>query len=566
MTDRGFENIGERWKIALLVVVALLVYGNTLWNGFTLDDHGYILHNPAVTHFSVRGLFEPNRANNVLRPVTFATLALNWAVGDDHPFGYHLLNVLLHGAVASLLYLVLGKLLEPVRNGTTVAWVAALLFVVHPIHTEAVASIVGRSELLAAGFLLAAWLLHLGDRLIPSLLCTVLALMSKESAVVFLPLAVAGDYARGKLKPLARYAWIAVVVLLYLGVFWTLKGGRLGEVSIAFLDNPLASLPAIWRILNALRIAWKYVGLLVYPATLSSDYSYNAILLYANWQHNASALVGALLIVGFWIYLTRTGRREWFLAGAIYFSAFAATSNLLIPSGTIMGERLAYLPSAGFCLAIALLWARLEHYRGKLAWAALLIVSLALATRTVARNRDWRDDFSLFSTDMRAVPGSAKIHGNLGVEYKYRGQLDAAIREFQTALRIYPSFPEVLEVYGIVLSLKGSDEEALRLLERALSLTPKEGVDYDFRAVSLAAQLSKMGRTDESLNLLNQVIGESPGYARAWANRAVIYYQRGDRERARSDAETALRLDPANMQAQSLLNSLGHPAEVEPRR
>ena len=116
------------------------------------------------------------------------------------------------------------------------------------------------------------------------------------------------------------------------------------------------------------------------------------------------------------------------------------------------------------------------------------------------------------------------------------------------------------------MSQKGSDEEALRLFEKALSLTPKESVDYDFRAVSLAAQLSKMGRTEESLNLLNQVIGESSGYARAWANRAVIYYQRGDVERARSDARTALRLDPANTQAQSLLNSLGHPAEIEPRR
>jgi Flp pilus assembly protein TadD len=75
-----------------------------------------------------------------------------------------------------------------------------------------------------------------------------------------------------------------------------------------------------------------------------------------------------------------------------------------------------------------------------------------------------------------------------------------------------------------------------------------------------------MGLTDESLSLLNQVIGESSGYARAWANRAVIYYQRGDVERARSDAEAALRLDPANTQAQNLLNSLGHPAEIEPRR
>src|SRR6516162_722818 len=138
--------MSERLRVWLLLAVAALVYGNTLANGFTLDDYGYILHNATVTQFSARGLFEPNRANNVLRPVTFATLALNWAIGDEHPFGYHLLNVLLHGAVGSLLYLVLGKLLERVRNGTTVAWVAALLFVVHPIHTEVVASIVGRSE------------------------------------------------------------------------------------------------------------------------------------------------------------------------------------------------------------------------------------------------------------------------------------------------------------------------------------------------------------------------------------------------------------------------------------
>ena len=564
--SHGLPGMSERWKIVLLLAVSLLVYGNTLRNGFTLDDHGYILRNPAVTSFSMQALFEPNRANNVLRPATFATLALNWAVGGDRPFGYHLFNVLVNAAVVLLLYLVLRKLLEPFLNGATTAWVAVLLFAVHPIHTEAVASIVGRSETLAAGFLLGAWLLHLADRQIGSLACLVFALMAKESAVVCLPLVLAGDYTRSKLKPQSRYIWIGVTTLAYIAVFWKLKGGRLGEISIAFVDNPLASLPAEWRILNALRIAWRYARLLVFPATLSCDYSYNAILLYANWQHTVLAAAAALLVVGFWIYLFSTGRRDGFLAGAIYFSAFAVTSNLLIPSGTIMGERLAYLPSAGFCLAIALIWARLENYRSRLAWAALLVVSVALATRTVARNHDWRDDFSLFSTDVRAVPGSAKIHGNLGVEYKYRGQPDAAIGEFQTALRIYPNFPEVLEVYGIVMSQMGTDEEALRLLEKALSLTPEESVDHDFRAVSLAAQLSKMGRTDEALHLLNQVIGKSSGYARAWANRAVIYYQRGDVGRARSDAETALRLDPANAQAQSLLNSLGHPAAIVPSR
>jgi len=152
--------MSERMRVALLLTVAMLVYGNTLLNSFTMDDFQYIVRNPTVTNLSVSGLFEPNKDSNVFRPVTFATFALNWAVGGAHTVGYHLLNVVLHTAVTLLLYLVLRKLLEARPQGATVAWAAVLLFAVHPIHTEAVASIVGRSEMLAAGFLLAAWLLH----------------------------------------------------------------------------------------------------------------------------------------------------------------------------------------------------------------------------------------------------------------------------------------------------------------------------------------------------------------------------------------------------------------------
>src|SRR5580704_561099 len=151
----------ERMRVGLLLAISLLVYGNTLANAFTLDDSMYILNNPRVTHFTVKGLFDAGQANGsprYFRPVTFATFAGNWAIGAGHAFGYHLMNLLLHAAVTLLLYLVLRKILESFASGTIVAWTAALLFAVHPIHTEAVASIVGRSELLAAGFLLAAWL------------------------------------------------------------------------------------------------------------------------------------------------------------------------------------------------------------------------------------------------------------------------------------------------------------------------------------------------------------------------------------------------------------------------
>lgn len=545
--------MNERWRVTLLLAVAMLVYGNTLLSSFSLDDELYIFRNPAVTSPSVKVLFEATKSNNVFRPVTFATFALNFAAGGGHPFGYHFFNLLLNAAVALLLYLVFRKLLESVLEGTTVALAAALLFAVHPIHTEAVASIVGRSELLAVGFLLAAWLLHLNDEYLLSLVCFVLALLSKESAVAFVPLALAGDYARAKLKPFHRYGWIAGVAALYLAVLWGIQGGRFGEKGINFLDNPLTQLPVSLRILNALRIAWKYVGLQVYPAKLSCEYSYNAILLYSNWQHTAPAVIATLCVLALWLWAIWTRRREWVLAGAIYLCGFAATANILVPTGTIMGERLAYLPSAGFCLLLALIWFRLGSRERRLAWAVLAMVVAALAMRTVVRNRDWRDNFTLFSADVLAVPGSAKMHANLGGVYLYRDQLDAARMEFQTALRIYSDFPEAMEDLGLVESRTGHDQESLRLLVTALSKTRKDNINYDFMAVNLASQFMKLGQNDDALKILDGEIAMSPGYSRAWSNRAVLRYGRGEVTSARGDAEMALRLDPANTQAQNLL-------------
>jgi protein O-mannosyl-transferase len=558
--------MNERLRVALLLAVAMLVYGNTLLNNFSMDDELYIFRNSAVTSPSVKGLFEATKANNVFRPVTFATFALNWAIGSAHPFGYHLFNLLLHAAVALLMYLVLRTLLEAVPRGTTVALAAAWLFAVHPIHTEAVASVAARSEVLAAVFLMAAWLLHLYDQHILSLACFVLALLSKESAVAFVPLALVGDYARAKLKPLHRYVWIAGVAGLYLAVLWKIQGGRFGEKGINFLDNPLAELPASLRILNALRIAWKYAGLHVYPASLSCDYSYNAILLYSGWRHTAPAAVAAALVLVLWIWALWTQRRAWVLAGAIYLGGFAATANLLVPTGTIMAERLAYLPSAGFCLLVALTWMWLENHSRRLAWTVFAIVMAALAMRTVVRNQDWRDNFTLFSAAVREVPGSAKMHGNLGAEYMYRDQLEAARKEFQAALRIYPDFPDAMEFYGLVESRTGHDQEARRLLETALFMTRKDNINYDFMAVNLAAQLMKLGQNDDALKLLNEHIRTSPGYARAWSNRAVVRYARGDVASALNDAQVALRLDPTNTQAQNLLLLLkSSPPSAPPR-
>lgn len=552
--------LSERTRMIALFAVSILVYANTLRNDFALDDFLYIFNNPAVTSPSLKLFFSATKDFNVFRPITFISLASNFAVGGSHAWGYHFVNLLLHAAVTVLLYILLKKLLENLIYGDTVAWVAALLFAVHPIHTEAVACIVNRSELLAAGFLFAAWLSHVQDWPISALLCFALAMQAKESAVVFVPLVVLGDYVRGRWKSLVRYVSVAAVAVLYLALLRNAQGGHFGEKGISGLDNPLAHLPPALRILNALRVAWKYIALQIYPATLSSDYSYNAITLYSDWRHLLPAAAAMMVVLGLALWALLTGRKVWAFAVGLYLVAFCVTANILTPTGTIMGERLTYLPSAGFCLLVALLWIELEKRNRRIAWYALALVVVVFSLRTVVRNRDWHDNFTVFASAVRSVPSSAKAHAGLGGEYLRRNELEAARTEYGISMHIYPDFADLIDSYAIVESRLGHDREALELFKKSLAMTAKDDHNYGFVAVNLAAQLIKLGENDRALEILNEEIASSPENSRAWSNRAVIWYGRGDLKSAHADAQRALQLDPNNMQAQNLLGLLGKAA------
>jgi len=546
----------ERLLTGLLLAAAVLVYGNTLVNRFAMDDELYIMRNAQVTDPSLHRLFSPNPVSAVFRPLAFAALALNWAFSGTDPVSYHIVNLFLHAGATWLLYILLRELLGSSSEGKITAFAAALLFAVHPIHTEAVAWIVGRAELLAAGFLFAGWILHLRDRPIASLACFALAMLSKESAVAFLPLVLLGDYALGKWKSSIRYASLAGLTVAYLVFVWIAQGGRFGPAEIPAFDNPLAHLPAGWRILNALRVAWKYVALQIYPAVLSCDYSFNQIPVYRDWRHTLPAALAASVAVGAWIGAARKRQAEWAIAGGIYFAGFAATANILATTGTIMGERLAYLPSAGFCLLLALVWSRLQRRKEVLAWGLLAAIVLVFSARTVLRNRDWKDDFALYSSAVRAVPNDAKMHANLAGQYFMRNQLDLAAREYQIALRINPDSPDALAFYAELELHRGHYEDAGRMMEKALSMSGRNNLNYDSMVVAFAAILMKTNHADGALEYLNREIEESPAYGPAWSTRAELHYEQGARAAARADAETALRLNLADAQAADVLQRL----------
>lgn len=546
----------DRLRIGLLLAAAAVIYGNILPNQFVLDDELYIARNAQVVDPSFHALFTPNIVSTVFRPFTFATFALNWAISGTHPFTYHLFNLIIHALATWLLYILLQELLGDSVESKNIAFVAALLYAVHPIHTEAVAWAVGRAEVLAAGFLFAAWILHLRDRTVASLACFAIALFSKESAVVFFPLIILGDYAVGKWKPRIRYALAGGVTAAYLAFLWKVQGGRFGPSGISMVDNPLANISANWRILNALRVAWKYVALQIYPAMLSCDYSFNEIPIYKDWRHTLPAAIAAIAVVAVWIWAVKKRNVGAAIAGGIYFAGFATTANILTPTGTIMGERLAYLPSAGFCLLLALGWNWLRQKKSTLAWGAFVMVVLLFSVRTVARNRDWKNALALYSSSARAVPNSTKIHANLGNAYLLSNQLDLADREFQSALRIDPNSPETLSSYSNLEVRQGHYQAALDKMRLAMSMSGRNHLDYDSMVVTYAALLMKTNHTGEALENLNREISESPKYSPAWSARAVLHLGKGELKEARSDALASLQIDNTNFIGIRVLQSV----------
>jgi Tfp pilus assembly protein PilF len=230
------------------------------------------------------------------------------------------------------------------------------------------------------------------------------------------------------------------------------------------------------------------------------------------------------------------------------------------------------LPSAGFCLLAALGWTWLVRHIGRserqrtLAFGLLAVVVAAFAIRTVVRNQDWKDNHALYASGVIAAPASAKMHDFMGNMYMANGQFDLARGELQTAMGIYPDYLDALESYGLLEFEQGHYQVAGGMLEKALYRTGRYNKNYDFMAVNLAAFYMQTDHIDGALDLLNQEISQSPKYARAWSNRAVIHYKRGEAAAARADAEAALGLDGSNSQAQAVMRLLSAPSSPAPAK
>lgn len=443
----------------LPALVAVLVYLPALPGDFVFDDTLLLEKGVRLQSFDLERIFWDNywgsdRVDLNYRPTVLLSYAVNFSLLGRSPTGFLLVNILLNAVAATLAY----RLLRALFEDTATSCLAACLFAVLPVHTEAVAGIVGRAELLAAIAVMGGWWLVVrsppegqptstpapGGRTTrlraPGWLLVggifLAGLGAKESTLVLVPLLVAGAWLLGRRRPVAEVAACVAALVLYLA----LRHGALAEerahqaagtaTFVTLVDNPLWPdfTDAGTRVLNGLRLLGHYAGQTLVPRTLSADWSYRQIEVLGASRTRLWVEIAALLVplAGALIAAWRLHRPRLALAILVFPVGFAVTSNILLPIGTIYGERLAYLPSLAWPMAVAALICE-RGRRGRATGrrepppaappasgrraAGLLLLGLLTAVygaRTMSRAADWSDRARLYEATWRSSPQSTR--------------------------------------------------------------------------------------------------------------------------------------------------------------
>jgi tetratricopeptide (TPR) repeat protein len=476
----------------LLAIVVIVTFADTLGGGFVLDNGPIIINDPRIHEVSLENLkliltqnyWWPTYESDLYRPLTTFSFLFNYSLLESaaQPLQYHILNMILHWANAWLVYLLAARYLVH----RSAALIVALVFAVHPLVIEAVTNIIGRADLFAALFMLAALELHARLRAGSIMLrlrarfglglFALLAVLSKESGAVLIALMLLDDLSQrpaaafaGRLAaarawlravPWSNYACVVPsIVVLAVARYELLKNSPV-TYQLA-TDNPMA-LAGFWtREMTAVKVLGYYLKLTFWPAALSCDYSYNQIPIFG-WTASGADLdawLGLAAVVALAVAALVAWRR---LPAVFFFLGFAfitllPMSNLVITIGTVMGERFMYLPLVGLAGALA---AVIEWFAARVSLAPVAasprgrriatglaaVVIVALAARTIVRNLDWHDNTRLWRSAVQVCPNSFKVYKGLATSLaRNPAELDECIRLAQHAIEVLDTSPVPLE-------------------------------------------------------------------------------------------------------------------------
>jgi len=591
-------------KLAFLLgIISFVVYANTLKNGYAIDDSMMLVNNTIVAKgvaaipelFSTphqRGFHEIT--NDEYRPLPMVLLAIEYQFFEKNFLPYHLMNILLFAGCVVLLFFFLDNLF--VRKKTAVAFIAALLFALHPIHTEVVANIKSSDEILCFFFAFLSLnvfirYIHNGKAalLIAGSFCLFLSYLSKETVVTFLaiiPLVFFFFLNENKKRSLHICAGMVLVTILFLVIrFSILNYYHANNMTlIGGIENALAKQGLTFesRLATAILIMGYYLKLLFVPYPLICDYSYNTI----PYVHFSDPLVlislalyifpGLLAIIRF----VKNHKDPYAFGIAFFLITISLFSNILFLIKATLGERFLFYPSVGFCLIAALLiekWVGksdlqlLKHPKTLSLLIPLCIVYLFI---TIDRNSDWFDDYTLYRTDVKKAPDNCRLNYYAGFQIFGKAKqepnpairtdmLQEATRYFRKALVINPDYYFSAADLGAAYfaenrydSAEIYDKTALRILP-GLLLTRnnlsgvylhtkqypadialcKESIalfpENIYAYADIGVSYMNTGKQDSAIYFLNKGIAIDPGFYGFYAVYADLYHALGNMDSVR---------------------------------
>lgn len=612
----------------MIFVASFLLYGNTLNHDYTQDDAIVIYDNMfttqgfkgipgLLTNDTFYGFFkEKGKANLVsggrYRPLTPIMFAVEYEFFGRKPFYGHMFNVFWYALLGIMIFITLKSLFKGILSNTQadlIAFIAAMLFVAHPLHTEVVANIKGRDEIISMlGAVVTLWLttINKSHYLHKGLIALIffLACLSKENAITFLaviPLAHFMFLGKSVKETLTITIAPLIGALVFLAIRTSILGFDLGSEPMELMNNPYLKLvgnqymPFSFeeKYATIATTLLKYLQLLVFPAILTHDYYPRHIdIMSFSQAHPILSILTYTALIGIALFSFKKNKIIAF--SIMYFIiTLSIVSNLFFPVGTNMSERFMFMPSLGFVIFLAyLLHIALSNYRITFI-SIFLSIFILYSYKSISRNQVWKDDFTLFTTDVKTSKNSAKVLNAAGgalsseankVEDKNtRDQmLNMSINYLTQAIEIHPTYKNAYLIMGNAHYFLGQYQEAVNSYNVALQLDP----NYKDAEKNLAISLRDLGRIagekeqdlEKSIKYLNQslalsnidpetyrllgiahgigndhikaiqyfkkVIDLSPNAAGGYLNLSNAYSYTGDSTNARLMMEKALSLDP----------------------
>jgi tetratricopeptide (TPR) repeat protein len=581
----------------LILLFAFLLYGNTLTHDYALDDLIVIKENSFTkkgiagikeifSYDSFTGFFGTDKklvAGGRYRPLSIASFAIEYALmGGLNPFFSHLINILLYALTGSMIFIIFSRLLKappgnPWYQG--IPFLVSMIFMAHPVHTEVVANIKGRDEIFALLFsLLAVWLtIRFFDTkktamLLLANLCFFFGLLSKENAIMFavmIPLTIYFFTNISLKKNITAAASFFFTALVFVFIRFLVLGYiNSGELPRELLNNPFLDATQNEKYATIFYTLGLYIKLLLFPHPLTHDYyPYHIPLVsLADWK----AILSILLYCGLIVYSVVKFKSKDIIAFGIifYLLTLFIVSNLLFPVGTFMNERFIYMPSLGFALILASLIVNKlpailkkgANYKNTAMVVSVLIL-LLFTIRTYTRNKVWKDNFTLFSSDVIVSENSVKCNVSAGGDYQEKAKLEPdtlkkieyyerSIKYLEKAISIYPKASNGLVLYGNVLSVYKKDyKKAILQYLDVLSFDPYNSIAYS-NTILVLVSLDNAREFSYKMGVLKRLYSVNPNHAEVNYNLGKLYGQfKGNLDSASWFLERAVNLDSGNLAA-----------------